>query len=77
MGDSVKYQIEKAQSALRSALELGAMYEDVWTLSQIVSGLSSVEGLLATPEQKNYSLTNPYYRGYIQTGLDDIISVDK
>jgi len=32
MGDSVKYQIEKAEHALRSALELGAMHEDPYTL---------------------------------------------
>jgi hypothetical protein len=76
MGDSVKYQIEKAREALRSALEHGAMHEDVWTLSQIASGLSTVEGLLSTTEQKEFTLKNPYYNGYVGgSGLtDDVIT---
>ena len=39
MGDSVKYQIEKAEAALRSALELGAMHEDAYTLHSIAKAL--------------------------------------
>ncbi len=74
MGDSVKYQIEKSREALRSALEYGAMHEDVWTLSQIASALSTVETLLGTPEQKNYNLANPYYKRYMSTGVEDAIS---
>jgi len=75
MGDSVKYQIEKSREALRSALELGATHEDVWTLSQIASALSTVEALLASQSQKNYTLKNPYYNGYVSSGIsDDVIT---
>jgi len=75
MGDSVKYQIEKARETLRSALEIGAMHEDIWTLSQIASALGTVEGLLASEAQKDYSLKNPYYNGYVGTGIsDDVIT---
>jgi hypothetical protein len=42
MGDSVKYQIEKAEHALRSALELGAMHEDPYTLHTIVEALQKI-----------------------------------
>lgn len=42
MGDSVKYQIEKAEHALRSALELGAMHEDPYTLFSIVEALQKL-----------------------------------
>lgn len=75
MGDSVKYQIEKSREALRSALEYGAMHEDVLTLSQITSALSTVETLLNTSEQKNYNLTNPCHKGYMSTGVEDVILV--
>jgi hypothetical protein len=42
MGDSVKYQIEKAEHALRSALELGAMHEDPYTLHSIAEALQKL-----------------------------------
>jgi hypothetical protein len=42
MGDSVKYQIEKAEHALRSALELGAMHEDPYTLRSISKALENI-----------------------------------
>ena len=42
MGDSVKYQIEKAEHALRSALELGAMHEDPYTLHSISEALQKL-----------------------------------
>ena len=42
MGDSVKYQIEKAEAALRSALELGAMHEDPYTLHSIAEALQKL-----------------------------------
>jgi hypothetical protein len=42
MGDSVKNQIEKAEHALRSALELGAMHEDPYTLHSIAEALQKL-----------------------------------
>lgn len=47
MGDSVKYQIEKAEAALRSALELGAMHEDPYTLHSIVESLQKLSFIIA------------------------------
>jgi hypothetical protein len=46
MEDSVKYQIEKAEHALRSALELGAMHEDPYTLHSICEALQKLGYLI-------------------------------
>jgi hypothetical protein len=46
MGDSVKYQIEKAEHALRSALELGAMHEDPYTLHSIAEALQKLDYII-------------------------------
>ena len=52
MGDSVKYQIEKAEHALRSALELGAMHEDPYTLSSIAEALQKLGFLIISGQIK-------------------------
>jgi hypothetical protein len=44
MTDSVKYQLERAQDALREALSLGAKNEDPYLLRQITETLERVKG---------------------------------
>ena len=44
MTDSVKYQLERAQDALREALSLGAKEEDPYLLRQISETLERIKG---------------------------------
>jgi hypothetical protein len=44
MTDTVKYQLERAQDALREALSLGAKEEDPYLLRQITETLERIKG---------------------------------
>ena len=44
MQDNVKYQLEKAESALREALSLGGSKEDTYLLKHIAETLSTING---------------------------------
>ena len=83
MGDSVKYPIEKAEHALRSALELGAMHEDPYTLHAIAEALQKLGYIIIMNNSKENSAkyqiklgdtvipsSTPYYQ-------DDVITFNK
>jgi len=77
MGDSVKYQIEKAEHALRSALELGAMHEDPYTLHSIAEALQKlgyiiIMGKVQTPKEDFKLEGIPFSSNY-----DDIITFNQ
>jgi hypothetical protein len=75
MGDSVKYQIEKAEHALRSALELGAMHEDPYTLHSLVEALQKLGYIIAVNKVKAPSDTFNVEGGIpFATNYDDIIN---
>jgi hypothetical protein len=44
MNDSVKYQLERAVDALRTAVKLGASVEDAYLLRNIVETINTIEG---------------------------------
>lgn len=44
MNDSVRYQIERAEDALRTALKLGAETEDPYLLRNISEAINTVKG---------------------------------
>jgi hypothetical protein len=44
MNDTVKYQLERAADALRTALKLGASNEDAYLLRNISDAISDIEG---------------------------------
>jgi len=74
MGESVKYQIEKAEQALRSALELGAMHEDPYTLHSIAEALQKLGYIIimnrAQTPKKDFNVEGiPFASNY-----DDIIN---
>ncbi len=79
MGDSVKYQIEKAEHALRSALELGAMHEDPYTLHSIAEALQRLGYIIImnrvqTPKDDFKVEGIPFATNY--PDLNDVISPD-
>jgi predicted AAA+ superfamily ATPase len=75
MGDSVKYQIQKAEHALRSALELGAMHEDPYTLRSISKALENI-GYMTIANKISTSEESFKVEGGIPfaTNYDDIIT---
>ena len=44
MNDSVKYQLERAEDALRTALKLGAETEDPYLLRNISESINTIKG---------------------------------
>ena len=75
MGDSVKYQIEKAEHALRSALELGAMHEDPYTLHSIAEALQKLGYIIAVNKVKAPSDTFNVEGGIpFATNYNDVIT---
>ena len=44
MNDSVRYQIERAEDALRTALKLGAETEDPYLLKNISEAINTIKG---------------------------------
>jgi len=44
MNDSVRYQIERAEDALRTALKLGAETEDPYLLRNISEAINTIKG---------------------------------
>ena len=72
MGHSVKYQIGKAEQALRSALELGAMHEDPYTLHSIVEALQKLGYIIimekCQPPKEEFKVEGiPFSRNYTDT----------
>ena len=45
MIDTVKYQLERAEDALRTAMELGAAKEDPYLLRQVAETINTISGL--------------------------------
>ena len=86
MTDTVKYQLERAEDALRAALKLGAETEDPYLLRNITDTINTIKNwrvssrYSATKIQSKYDFTvseNPY--NYISSGVrggmsDDIIT---
>lgn len=57
MTDQVKYQLERAQDALRTALEVGAKDEDPYLLRNIVETLNTINGWTNT-SRFNFSVSD-------------------
>ena len=78
MGDTVKYQIQKAEHALRSALELGAMHEDPYTLHSIAESLQKIGYIImmgtVQPSKEKFKVEGINFANY--SDLNDINSPD-
>ena len=79
MGDSVKYQIEKAEHALRSALELGAMHEDPYTLHSIAEALQKLGYIIVMNKAQESSAKYQIKLGdtVIPSSTPDVITFTK
>jgi hypothetical protein len=86
MNDSVKYQLERAVDALRTAIKLGASNEDAYLLRNIAETINTIEGW---KRSYRYSLTketqkdgsskftmgyNPDYNIALYSGMDEYCS---
>jgi hypothetical protein len=76
MTDTVKYQLDRAQDALREALSLGAKEEDPYLLRQITETLERIKGwtvssrfVKVTKETEGDSIRFNYGYDY---GVDEI-----
>jgi len=54
MMDTVKYQLERAEDALRTAMQMGASTEDPYLLRQIAEMVNTIDGL-----QTNWRYNQP------------------
>jgi len=45
MMDTVKYQLERAEDALRTAMQMGSSSEDPYLLKQIAESINTISGL--------------------------------
>ena len=57
MNDTVKYQLERAEDALRTALKLGAEKEDPYLLKNISETINTIQTWRGSPR---YNLTKTY-----------------
>jgi hypothetical protein len=57
MNDTVKYQLERAEDALRTALKLGAEKEDPYLLKNITETINTIQSWRGSPR---YNLTKTF-----------------